>query len=94
VCVTYLCYPPDVLVPVLLAETKVFVEPEAHVVAIETVRGVSEMQEMLLEGCCDGRFAGCGKAGEPDGEALLFAEFVALSAGERRVPCNVAEAQG
>lgn len=41
---TYLCYPPDVLVAVFLCESEVFVQAEAHVVAIQTVRGVSEVE--------------------------------------------------
>jgi hypothetical protein len=51
------------------------------------------MQEVLLKCGRDGRFAGRGKTGKPDGEALLFAEAVALSAGERWVPGDVAEVQ-
>lgn len=34
---TYLSNTSDVLVPVLLAESKVLVQPKAHIVAIETV---------------------------------------------------------
>ena len=45
---------------------------------------------MLLECCGDGRFTGCGQAGEPDCAALLLAESVALIAGEARVPGDVA----
>jgi hypothetical protein len=84
-----LCYPPDVLVPVLLGEAQVLVEPEAHVVAVEAVRGVSEVQEVLLERGCDGGFARGGQAREPDCEALLLAVLVALGAGEGRVPGDV-----
>jgi hypothetical protein len=40
---TYLSYPPDVLIPGLLVEAEVFVQTEAHVVAIETVCGVSKV---------------------------------------------------
>lgn len=87
----HLSYPADVLVPVLLAEAQVLVEPEAHIVAVEAVRGESQVQEMLLERGCDGRLARGGEAGEPDSEALLLAETVALSAGEGRVPGDVAE---
>jgi len=35
--VTRLCYSPNVLVPIFLGETKVLVQSEAHVVAVETV---------------------------------------------------------
>ena len=88
--VTYLCYPPNVLIPVLLGEAQVFVEAEAHIVAVETVRSESKVQKMLLKSCRNGGFAGCGEAGKPDGEALLLAESVALSTGKRWVPGNVA----
>jgi hypothetical protein len=86
---TYLCYPPDVLISVLLTEAQVLVQAETHIVAVEAVRGESEMEKVLLECGCDGRFAGCGKTGKPDGEALLFTETVALGARERWVPCDV-----
>lgn len=46
---------------------------------------------MLLEGSCDCGLSGCGEAGEPDGEAFLLAVGVALCAGERWVPGDVAE---
>lgn len=48
------------------------------------------MQEMLLEGRCDGGFSGGGEAGEPDCEAALFAQSIALVAQEAFVPCDVA----
>ena len=44
---------------------------------------------MLFGGCCDGAFSRGGEAGEPEGEAFLFAEGVALGAGETFVPCDV-----
>lgn len=49
------------------------------------------MEEVLLEGGGDGGFARGGQAGEPDGEALLLAEGLALGAGEGRVPGDVAK---
>ncbi len=45
---------------------------------------------MLLEGGGDGRLARGGQTGEPDGEATLLAELVALGALEGRVPGDVA----
>lgn len=45
---------------------------------------------MLLEGCGDGGFARGREAGEPDGQALLAAEPVALFAREGRVPGDIA----
>lgn len=48
----------DVLVAVLLAEAEVFVETEAHVVAVEAVGGDAALAEQLvLEFDGDGRFA-------------------------------------
>lgn len=41
---------------------------------------------MLLECCCDGGFSARREACEPDCESALFAEFIALMAGERWVP--------
>lgn len=46
---------------------------------------------MLLERSRDCGFSRCREAGEPDGEAGLLAECVALLAGEGRVPGDVAE---
>ena len=86
----HLCYPPDVLIPALLIEAQVFVEAEAHVVAIETVCCEAEVEQVLLKRSGDGRLARGGQASEPNGEAALLAECVALAAGERRVPGDVA----
>jgi len=56
---TYLCYPPDVLIPVFLCEAQVFVQAEAHIVAVETVGGVAQVEQVLLERGRDCGFAGC-----------------------------------
>lgn len=48
------------------------------------------MEEVLLEGGGDGGFARGGEASEPDGEALLLAEGLALGAREGGVPGDVA----
>jgi hypothetical protein len=45
---------------------------------------------VLFKGGRDGGFARGGEAGKPDCEAALLAVGVALAAGERRVPCDVA----
>ena len=87
---SYLSDTPDVLVPVLLTEAKILVQAEAHIVAIETVGSEAQVQQVLLERGCDGRLARRRQAGEPDGEARLLAECVALSAREGRVPGDVA----
>jgi hypothetical protein len=86
----YLSNTPDVLVPVLLAEPKVLVQSKAHIVAIETVGGEAQVQQVLLERSCDGRLSGRREASEPDGEAGLLAECIALLTGEGWVPCDVA----
>ena len=88
---TYLCYPPDVLIAVLLCEAKVLVQSKAYIVAVETVGCEAEVQEVLLERCRDGRLSGGGETGEPDCKALLFAGCVALCAREGRMPGDVAE---
>lgn len=56
---TYFCYPPDVLIPVFLCESKIFVQAEAHVVAIETVGCESEVEQVLLERGRDCGLSGC-----------------------------------
>ncbi|KAH9827097.1 V-type proton ATPase subunit C [Teratosphaeria destructans] len=86
----YLRYAPDVLLAVFGREAQVFVQAEAHVVAVETVGGQAEVEEVLLEGGRDGRLAGGRQAGEPDGGALLLAELTALLATETVVPGDVA----
>lgn len=87
---TYLSYPPNVLISILLRETQILIQPESHIVAVESVRGETQVQQVLLKRCGDGGFTGRGKACEPDCEAGLLAEFVALAAREGRVPCDVA----
>jgi hypothetical protein len=87
---SYLRDAADVLVAVLLGETQVLVQAEADVVAVEAVGGQAEVEEVLLERGGDGGLARGGQAGQPDGEAALLAELIALAAGERRVPGDVA----
>lgn len=50
------------------------------------------MQQVLLQGRGDGRLARSREAREPDGEAALAAELVALMAREGGVPGDVAVA--
>ena len=47
------------------------------------------MQQVLLESNCDCGFAGSGETCEPNCEAGLLAEFIALFSGERWVPGDV-----
>lgn len=84
----------DVLVAVGLGEAQVLVEAEAHVVAVEAVGGEAQVQEVLLEGGGDGRFARGGEARQPDCEATLGAQLVALAAGEGGMPGDVAVDSG
>lgn len=88
--VTYLADAPDVLGAVLVGEAEVLVEAEAHVVAVEAVGGEPEVQEVLLEGRGHRRLARGREAREPQREALLLAQAVALGAREGRVPGDVA----
>jgi len=80
----------DVLITVLLAETQVLVQPEADVIAVESVNSKTLLQKVLFEGNGDGGFARGRQAGEPEGETLLLAELIALGAGQGCVPCDVA----
>jgi hypothetical protein len=89
---THLGDPPDVLVAALLVEAQVLVEPKAHVVAVEAVRGQPEVQQVLLERRRDGRLARRREPCEPDGQPALLAQGVALVARERRMPGDVAAA--
>ena len=50
-------YAADVLVPICFAEAKIFVQAETNVVAVEAVSGVGGVEQVLLEGGGDGRFA-------------------------------------
>lgn len=88
----YLSNTPDVLLPVLGRETEVFVQTETDVVAIESVGLETKVEEVLLERNGDGGLARGRKTSEPDGGALLLAKIGALSAGQTRVPCDVAVA--
>jgi hypothetical protein len=89
---SYLSNTPDVLLPVLGREAKVLVQAESDVVAIESVGLETKVEEVLLERNGDGGLARGRETSEPDGGTLLLAEIGALSAGQTRVPCNVAAA--
>lgn len=80
----------DVLVSIGVGESQVLVQAEAHIVAVQPVGGEAEVQQMLFERSCDGRLARGAETGEPDGEAALPAESVALAARQGRVPGDVA----
>lgn len=86
----YLSNPPDVLLAILGREPQVLVQPETHIVAVEPVGLQAELEQVLLEGRRDGRFARRREAGEPDGATLLLAQLAALFAREARVPGDVA----
>jgi hypothetical protein len=89
---SHLSNTPDILLPVLGREAKVLVQAESDVVAIESVGLETEVEKVLLERNGDGGLARGRETSEPDGGTLLLAEIGALSAGQTRVPCNVAAA--
>lgn len=90
---SYLAYPADVLVAVLLGEAEVLVQTEADVVAVQAVGSVAEVEQVLLKSGGDGRLARGRQTGEPESEALLLAVLAALLASETGVPGNVAVKQ-
>ena len=51
---TYLRYPSDVLIAVLLCEAQVLVQSKANIVAVETVGRETEVQKVLLKSSRDG----------------------------------------
>ena len=75
--------PPDILPPVLFAETQILIQAEADVVAIESVGGQAVVEEVLLERDGDSGFAAGREAGEPEREAFLLAEGGALEVRHR-----------
>ena len=85
----HLSNPPDVLPSILLAETEILVQPEAHIVAIETIGGKTEVKQMLFKRNSDGRFTTGGEASKPEGETLLAAQDAALLVGEAVMPCDI-----
>lgn len=86
---------PDVLGAVLRREAEVAAEAEAHVVAVEQVRGGAVAEEVLLERRRDGRFAGRREARQPDCDAALAAaEGGTLGVREARVPGYVSGGAG
>ena len=87
---SYLSDPADILFSVLRREAKVLVQPESHIVAIESVGLKTQVEKVLLERDGDGGLARSRETRKPDGAALLLAEVAALSAGQACVPCDVA----
>ncbi len=85
----YLGNPPDVLIPVLLREAEVAIEAKADVIAVESVRGEAQVEQVLLERRRDGRFPRPGQTREPDREAALLAQLVALVPREGGMPCYI-----
>jgi hypothetical protein len=90
---TYLCNTANVLITALLVKAKVLVETETDIVTIETVRGKTLLEKMLLESSGNSRLARGRETGEPDGSTLLLAELATLLAGKTSVPGDVAIAQ-
>ncbi len=86
---SYLSNATDVLIAILLGESQVLVQPEAHIVTVEPVGGEADMEQVLFKCSCDGRLARGREPGEPDGEASLSPQLVPLVPRERRVPGDV-----
>ena len=86
----YLCNTTNVLFPVLWRESKVFVQAETDIVAVKSVCLQTEVEQMLLESCCNGRLARGGETGKPYSGSLLLAELTTLLAGQTLVPSDVA----
>lgn len=88
----YLSDTPDVLFSVLGRETKVLVQTESDIVAIQSVGLETKVEEVLLKGDGNGRLAGGGETSEPDGGTLLLAKIGTLLARKASVPGDVAVA--
>lgn len=86
----YLRNTADVLLAVLGRKAQILVQSEADIVAVKSVRGQTQVEQMLFEGSRNGRFPGCRETSEPDGGTLLLAKFAALLAAKALVPCDVA----
>lgn len=80
----------DVFVAVLFRKAQVLIEPEPDVVAVQPVRGQAQVQKVLLQRRCHRRLARRRQTCEPDCEAALAAQLVALAAGQAVVPGDVA----
>lgn len=52
---THLADPSYILVARLLVEPQILIKSKPHVVAVEPVRELAKVEEMLLEGDCDRR---------------------------------------
>lgn len=87
---SYLRDTSNVLVAVLLREAEILVQAESHIVAVQTVGGNTKVEEMLLQGSGHSGLARGRQPGEPESEAALATGLVALTAGEGRVPGDVA----
>lgn len=87
---TYLCDAANVLFTVFGRESKVFVQTESHVVAVESVCRNALLEEVLLKSSRNGRLSRRRETCEPDSRTLLAAQLAALFPGEASMPCNVA----
>ena len=79
---TNLSDPPNILPPIPLTKPEVLVQPEPHIIAIESIRRQTQVEQVLLERDGDGGFARRRQAREPEGETLLVAEVGAFGVGE------------
>lgn len=56
---TYLSDASDVLYTILGGEAQVFVQAESHIVTVQSVSLVSEVEEVLFQSSSDGGFSRC-----------------------------------
>ena len=61
----YLRDPPNILIPILLAESQILIQAKPYIVPIEAVGRESEVQEMLLESYGDRGFTAGREASKP-----------------------------
>lgn len=87
----YFRNPPNILPAILLAKPQIPIQTETHIIAVEAVSGKPQVQQVLLEGDGDGRFAAGGEAREPEREARLVTQGAAFGVREPVVPCYVSD---
>ena len=86
---SHLSNPPNVFPTILLAESKIFIQPEPNIIPIKPICSQCLMQKMLLQRRGNGRFTAGRQPREPDGETLLAAKGASFGMCEGRVPCYV-----
>ena len=62
---TYLSNPANILHAILLTEAQILVQPKSNIVAIQSISGQPQVEQMLLKRDGDGRLARGREACEP-----------------------------